>query len=156
MLSGGQENGRCPLSAPRYAEVRGGEDTVRLVLLEARNLSLGALVSVSLVIRRGDLTAILGPPGSGKTTLLRLLGFQNRPAAGLLLWKGRLVTSTPGAELAELLLADEPPPGAMPRLLALHRLGQTVVIATADPGVAAVCPTIYCLSRGRIRPLTSI
>jgi len=37
---------------------------------------------VDLDIRRGSVTAIMGPSGTGKTTLLRLLGGQIRPQAG--------------------------------------------------------------------------
>jgi phospholipid/cholesterol/gamma-HCH transport system ATP-binding protein len=37
---------------------------------------------VDLDIRRGRITAIMGPSGTGKTTLLKLIGGQLRPAAG--------------------------------------------------------------------------
>ncbi|MGM0515993.1 MAG: ABC transporter ATP-binding protein [Pseudomonadota bacterium] len=37
---------------------------------------------IDLVVPRGQVTAVLGPSGTGKTTLLRLVGGQERPAAG--------------------------------------------------------------------------
>ena len=37
---------------------------------------------VDLDIRRGSVTAIMGPSGTGKTTLLKLIGGQICPASG--------------------------------------------------------------------------
>ena len=38
--------------------------------------------NISLNIRRGQITAIMGPSGTGKTTLLRLIGGQLTPDQG--------------------------------------------------------------------------
>ncbi|MFP5306323.1 MAG: ABC transporter ATP-binding protein [Gammaproteobacteria bacterium] len=43
---------------------------------------------VDVDIRRGRVTAIMGPSGTGKTTLLRLIGGQWRPSAGTVLFDG--------------------------------------------------------------------
>ncbi|EXH06551.1 hypothetical protein J627_4025, partial [Acinetobacter sp. 1245593] len=53
-------------------------------LIEVKNLSFnrGERViydNISLNIRRGQITAIMGPSGTGKTTLLRLIGGQLVP-----------------------------------------------------------------------------
>lgn len=63
-------------------------------LIEVQNLSFkrGSRViydNVSLRIRRGQITAIMGPSGTGKTTLLRLIGGQLRPDQGQILLDGQ-------------------------------------------------------------------
>lgn len=45
--------------------------------------------NINLKIRRGQITAIMGPSGTGKTTLLRLIGGQLRPDAGQILLDGQ-------------------------------------------------------------------
>lgn len=44
---------------------------------------------VNLSIRRGKITAIMGPSGTGKTTLLRLIGGQLKPEKGQVLLDGQ-------------------------------------------------------------------
>lgn len=44
---------------------------------------------VSLDIKRGQITAIMGPSGTGKTTLLKLIGAQLKPDAGQVLINGQ-------------------------------------------------------------------
>jgi phospholipid/cholesterol/gamma-HCH transport system ATP-binding protein len=50
----------------------------------ARNIFDG----IDIDIRRGKITAIMGPSGTGKTTLLRLIGGQLRPDAGTVVVDG--------------------------------------------------------------------
>ena len=52
-----------------------------------------------LVVRRGEVLAVVGPNGSGKSTLLRVLGLLERPTAGEIRIDGRAVT--PSSTLAE-------------------------------------------------------
>lgn len=65
-------------------------------LIEVQNLSFkrGERViydNVNLTIRRGQITAIMGPSGTGKTTLLRLIGGQLLPDQGKILLDGQSI-----------------------------------------------------------------
>ena len=73
-------------------------------LIEVKNLSFnrGERViydNVSLQIRRGQITAIMGPSGTGKTTLLRLIGGQLSPDAGEVRLDGKNIASMSRNEL---------------------------------------------------------
>jgi len=68
-----------PASPAPVLEVRG---------LVKRYGTLAAVDGVSLAIRPGSVTAILGPSGSGKSTLLRCLNFLVVPDAGQVLLDG--------------------------------------------------------------------
>ena len=55
--------------------------------------------NVSLKIRRGQITAIMGPSGTGKTTLLRLIGGQLAPEHGEILLDGKSIAHMSRQEL---------------------------------------------------------
>ena len=74
------------------------------VLIDIRNLSFnrGERViydRVNIKIRRGQITAIMGPSGTGKTTLLRLIGGQLSPDQGEVLLDGKNIATMSRAEL---------------------------------------------------------
>ena len=54
-----------------------------------------ALEGVSLEVRDGSLTALLGPSGSGKSTLLRAIAGLDQPDTGTITINGRDVTNVP-------------------------------------------------------------
>ncbi|MCB1863906.1 MAG: ATP-binding cassette domain-containing protein [Chromatiales bacterium] len=77
------------------------------VLVEVRGLRFahGSRVifdGIDLDIRRGAITAIMGPSGTGKTTLLKLISGQLKPTAGTVRVDGVDVHRLPRAELFEL------------------------------------------------------
>jgi putative ABC transport system ATP-binding protein len=65
-----------------------------------------AVRDVTLVIDRGEFTALAGPSGSGKTTLLNLIGGLTRPSRGRVWVAGRDVTEMSNQELARLRLCQ--------------------------------------------------
>ena len=61
-----------------------------------------ALDAVSLTVRAGELTAIVGPSGSGKSTLLHLMGTLDRPTTGTVRVTGLDVARMTDRELSAL------------------------------------------------------
>jgi putative ABC transport system ATP-binding protein len=57
------------------------------------HLAVQALRDVSLTIRAGQLTALVGRSGSGKTTLLNVIGGLDRPTSGTVTVAGQEVTA---------------------------------------------------------------
>ncbi len=56
---------------------------------------------IDMNIRRGQITAIMGPSGTGKTTLLRLIGGQLKPDRGQVLLDGKNIGNMSRKELFE-------------------------------------------------------
>lgn len=76
-------------------------------LVEVKNLTFkrGERViydNLNLQIRKGKITAIMGPSGIGKTTLLRLIGGQLVPDSGEILFDGQDVSRASNKQLYQL------------------------------------------------------
>lgn len=76
------------------------------ILIDVKNLHFkrGQRViynGVDLQIRRGQITAIMGPSGTGKTTLLRLIGGQLKPDSGEVLLNGQNIAKMSRKQLFE-------------------------------------------------------
>jgi putative ABC transport system ATP-binding protein len=61
-----------------------------------------ALREVDLVVRHGELVAIVGPSGSGKSTLLNVMGTLDRPTSGMVVIDGVDVTALSDRDLSAL------------------------------------------------------
>ncbi len=75
------------------------------IAVELHNISAGygkslAISNITISLRRGGATAVLGPNGSGKTTLARVVTGQLRPLSGSLTIDGRDVTTSSAPMLA--------------------------------------------------------
>lgn len=80
-------------------------------MIEIKNLSkiykmgkdtLYALDKISLTIKDGEFTAIVGPSGSGKSTLMNILGCLDIPSEGSYILDGKPVSSLNDDEQAEI------------------------------------------------------
>lgn len=59
-----------------------------------------ALKGVSLEVKKGEFTSIMGPSGSGKSTFMNILGCLDRMDKGIYILNGRDVSGLNGKELA--------------------------------------------------------
>jgi len=76
-------------------------------LLEVRksypgNPPVEALRGINLVVRRGELLALVGTSGSGKSTMLNIMGALDRPTSGKLCVDGQDLSNFSDRELATL------------------------------------------------------
>jgi putative ABC transport system ATP-binding protein len=64
--------------------------------------AVDALRGVSLEVRRGQLTTVMGPSGSGKSTLMHILAGLDRPTAGSVTIDGTEITTLDDTDLTKL------------------------------------------------------
>jgi lipoprotein-releasing system ATP-binding protein len=62
--------------------------------------SLTVLQNLSLTLKRGFITAVVGASGAGKSTLLHVLGTLDRPTQGIVRYEGRDLFRLPPKEVA--------------------------------------------------------
>jgi ABC-type branched-subunit amino acid transport system ATPase component len=82
-------------------------------VLEVQSLTAGyggppVIDGVSLVARKGSITAVVGPNGAGKSTLLKAIAGLIRPTAGQVIVKGADVTGQPAEQLVSRGVAYVP------------------------------------------------
>jgi putative ABC transport system ATP-binding protein len=65
------------------------------------DIEVQALHALSLVIGKGEFTAIAGPSGSGKTTLLNIMSGLDIPTTGRAFLSGRQISGMRGSELSD-------------------------------------------------------
>jgi putative ABC transport system ATP-binding protein len=63
---------------------------------------VAALTDADLVVRRGEMLAIVGPSGSGKSTMLNIMGTLDRPSRGTVRVDGYAVDDLSDRELSAL------------------------------------------------------
>jgi branched-chain amino acid transport system ATP-binding protein len=84
------------------------EPTFRVQGLTAGYGGPSIIDQVSLMARRGEITAIVGPNGAGKSTLLKAVAGLIRPTAGRVFVEGKEVTGQPAEKLIRRGIAYVP------------------------------------------------
>ncbi|WP_405656989.1 ABC transporter ATP-binding protein [Streptomyces sp. RK9] len=83
----------------------GQETPPPVVELEGVSKTYGdvvALAGAGIVVRRGEMLAIVGPSGSGKSTMLNIMGTLDRPSAGTVRVDGHTVDALSDRQLSAL------------------------------------------------------
>lgn len=78
-----------------------GESISKSYKSEQGEARLEVLKSVSLDIKEGSITSIIGSSGSGKSTLLHILGGLDKPDSGSVYWGNKLISSLNSDQLAD-------------------------------------------------------
>jgi len=91
-------------------DTEGSGSSTATAVLEARGLkkvygagekSLAVLTDASLILRRGEMVAIVAPSGAGKSTLLHLLAALDTPTSGTVYFATKALETNDDAALAE-------------------------------------------------------
>jgi branched-chain amino acid transport system ATP-binding protein len=82
-------------------------------MLEVENLHVAygellAIQGVSLLIRPGEMVALVGPNGAGKTTLLKTISGLLAPRAGTIRWQEQTISAVPPQRIVERGIALVP------------------------------------------------
>ena len=94
------------MTTPARAETAGAQPVVSATDLTRRygegDTAVDALRGVSLDVRKGELTAVMGPSGSGKSTLMHILAGLDRPTSGEVTIAGTALSKLNDNELTKL------------------------------------------------------
>src|SRR3974377_2608826 len=67
----------------------------------ARERNLEVLVDANLILRKGEMVAVVAPSGAGKSTLLHLLAALDTPTSGTVYFENKSIETHEDAALAE-------------------------------------------------------
>jgi putative ABC transport system ATP-binding protein len=114
-----------------------------------------ALRGISLDVRAGELTAVVGPEGSGKTTLLHVLAGLDRPTGGSVTLAGQALDGLDEREATRLrrkhvgVLLPEAP--ALPTITVRENVALPLLIARQKPEEAEIDGLLHRVGLGERR-----
>jgi ABC-type branched-subunit amino acid transport system ATPase component/sugar phosphate permease len=86
------------IEAARVADGRSSDEVLQIRNLDFSYGPVQVLFDVDLVVRRGEVLALLGTNGAGKSTVLRAISGLALPERGVIRFQGRTVTFTDATE----------------------------------------------------------
>ena len=126
------------------------------------SITVEALRSVDLEIRKNEYVAIMGPSGSGKSTLMNLVGLadrmDHRPNELSGGQRQRVAVARALVNNPSIILADEPTGNLdsktsvdiMKLFGQIHELGNTIIVVTHEESIAKYAHRIIRLLDGKI------
>src|SRR5580765_5934548 len=94
------------VTTPTPTDPAGAQPVVSATDLTRRygegDTAVDALRGVSLDVRKGELTAVMGPSGSGKSTLMHILAGLDRPTSGEVTIAGTKLSKLNDSDLTKL------------------------------------------------------
>ena len=83
------------------------------MLLEVENIvvkygEISALRNVSLQVREGAVTTLIGANGAGKTTLLKAISCMHAPSSGIIRFQGNDITKKHAEDVVKLGISQCP------------------------------------------------
>ena len=101
---------------------------------EGKPRTVRALDNVCLDLRRGDMTALIGPSGSGKSSLLAVAAALIKPTSGTVSVAGQELTELPEKDLARIRRGHTGMVFQQPNLLAALTSREQLVLAAHVAG----------------------
>jgi len=129
---------------------------MNLLEIEALKIAYGginAVKGIDLVVREGEMVALIGANGAGKTTLMMTIFGRPRPSHGRILFAGQNITELPAHAIARLGIAQSPEGRRIfPRMTVMENLQMGSIIAedadTFDQDLDRVC-TLFPVLKAR-------
>jgi len=105
-----------------------------------------ALHSVSLIVDKSEIVALIGSNGAGKTTTLRTISGLMHPGSGTITFDGKDITKTPAHKIVNLGICQSPEGRRLfPRMQVVDNLQMGAYTRTDKPGIQEDMERVFTL-----------